>query len=57
MVFIFNKPLKEAANARSADSVGHVGANFSVTSRVVTVQVDGDELEAVLWGLKNFKKK
>lgn len=25
-------------------------------SRVMTFQVDGDELEAVLWGLANYKK-
>lgn len=24
--------------------------------RVLTLQVDGDELDAVLWGLKNYKK-
>lgn len=25
-------------------------------SRVITLQLDGDELDAALWGLENYKK-
>lgn len=25
-------------------------------ARVITMQLDGDELDAALWGLENFKK-
>lgn len=25
-------------------------------ARVITLQLDGDELDAALWGLENFKK-
>jgi len=25
-------------------------------SRVITIQLDGDELDAALWGIKNFQK-
>lgn len=26
------------------------------TARVITLQLDGDELDAALWGLANYKK-
>ncbi len=31
-------------------------AQFNPDTRVITLQLDGDELEAALWGLENYQK-
>lgn len=30
--------------------------NANGNARVITLQLDGDELDAALWGLENYKK-
>jgi hypothetical protein len=34
----------------------HIGENFKTKCRVITVQMDGDELAAFKWGMANYNK-
>jgi len=38
------------------EGVGDMIRKRTKNSRVVTLQLDGDELDAALWGLDNFQK-
>ena len=39
-----------------APEVDHHIRQAAQFSRVITMQLDGDELDAALWGIKNYKK-